>query len=258
MSEPCGARLGPARAYPPRVSFPPPPPEFHPALERLGVQLEPGDEARLGRYLELLQAGNERMNLTAIRDPAQAWIRHVQDSLSLVPFVASAEAETLIDVGSGGGLPGMVLACALPSLRVTLLEATGKKARFLEETAAALGLSNVTVLNARAEEAGQDHKLHRERYHVAVCRAVGHLAILLELALPLVRTGGTLLAVKGAKAAQEVAESAEALRVLQAEVVDSIVTGTGTVVVVHKVARTPRMWPRLPGEPERRPLGVPR
>lgn len=230
------------------------PPSVEAALAAMGVELDPGDADRLRAYLEALRGANERFNLTAITDPVPMWERHIQDSLTLVPFLASAEAREVIDVGSGGGLPGIPLAIAMPSVRVTLLEATGKKAAFLGEATAALGLANVRVLHARAESAGQDHHLHRGRYDAVVSRAVARLATLAELTVPFAREGGAVLLIKGAQAADEVAEAKQALYRLHAQVAGLHRTATGTVVVLEKVRPTPRAYPRLPGEPKRRPL----
>ena len=234
--------------------IPPIPPDVTAALAAQGIELEAGDADRLRAYLQALVEANERFNLTAVTEPSQMWVRHVQDSLTLVPFIASAEAKTVIDVGSGGGLPGLPLAIVMPDVRFTLLEATGKKAAFLGETAAALGCGNVAILHERAEVAGQDHHAHRARYDVAVSRAVGRLNVLAELTVPFVREGGTVLCIKGDKAAEEVAEAKQALYHLHAQVVDQVRTPTGTVVVIEKMRATPRTYPRLPGEPKRKPI----
>ncbi|MFM8640351.1 MAG: 16S rRNA (guanine(527)-N(7))-methyltransferase RsmG [Planctomycetota bacterium] len=224
------------------------------ALAGIGVELDSGDADRLRGYLEALRAANERFNLTAVTDPADMWVRHVQDSLTLVPFLASAEAKRVIDVGSGGGLPGLPLAIAMPDVRFTLLEATGKKAAFLEETIAALGIANARVINERAETAGQDHHQHRAHYDAVVARAVARLNTLAELTVPFAREGGSVLLIKGGQAADEVAEAKQALYRLHAQVVDLHRTATGTVVVIEKTRATPRSYPRTPGEPKRKPL----
>ncbi len=224
------------------------------ALQAQSVHLEDADAPRLQRYLELLLEANTKFNLTAIKDPLEAWTKHIQDSLSLVPFIATAEAKNLIDVGSGGGLPGLPLAIVLPQLQVTLLEATGKKAAFLAEVALQLQLSNVTVVCDRAETVGQDHQRFREQFDVVTSRAVGRLAVLLELTVPLAREGGHVLAIKGEQAATEVAECKQVLHMLHSHCVDLVPTGTGTVVVIQKQRKTARLYPRLPGEPKRRPL----
>ena len=163
---------------------------------------------------------------------------------------------TLLDVGSGGGLPGIPLAIAMPSLSVTLLEATGKKVRFLEAVVAALGLANVQVVQARAEDAGRDRERHRERFDIVVSRAVGALATLVELTVPFARVGGTVLAVKGERAEDEVAEAKQALYALHAHALEPIRTATSTIVPVRKMRITPKIYPRRPGEPKRVPLGL--
>lgn len=241
---------------------PQPPRDFIEQAASLGIEFDADDFARLARYLELLLDANTRFNLTAITDPAEAWRRHILDSLTLLPLIESAreareggEPLRVIDVGSGGGLPGMALACVMPHVRFTLLEATGKKAKFLQETARALGLENVEVVNARAETIGQDHRDHRARYDLVLSRAVGPLPVLLELTVPLAKVGGAVLAIKGERAAQEATDAKGALHLLHAAVVDLRPTLTGTIIVIDKSRATPRLYPRAPGEPKRRPLG---
>ena len=167
----------------------------------MGIELEPGDSERLRAYLEALRDANTRFNVTAIVEPEAMWVRHIQDSLTLVPFLASAEAKTVIDIGSGGGLPGIPLAIVMPEVQFTLLEATGKKAAFIKETIAALGVSNARILNDRAETAGQDHRDHRAKYDAVVARAVGKLNVLAELTVPFAREAGSIFLIKGDKAA---------------------------------------------------------
>lgn len=228
--------------------------DFRRAAADLGIAFDSGDLERLGGYLERLFDANTKFNLTAVTDPAEAWQRHVLDSLTLLPAVVAAEAASVIDVGSGGGLPGVPLAIALHSVRFTLLEATGKKARFLQETVAALGLSNVEVVSERAETAGQDRERYRERFDVAVARAVGRLPVLLELAAPLVRVGGHIAVIKGERAADEIKEARRALELLHCQVVSTTRNPTGTVVLIQKLQATAQRYARRPGEPGRRPL----
>lgn len=217
-------------------------------LATRGIELDADDVARLGRFLDLLEEANSRFNLTAIRDRAQSWERHIADSLELLPYLASAQAEgdrlRVADVGTGGGMPGLVLACVMPDAEFTLIESVGKKARFLEDAARALGLRNVRVEQRRAEDLGQDHRTTRERFDAVTSRAVARLALLLELCLPLVRPGGVMLTIKGEQAAAEIAEAARELGELRGAVVDQVRTPTGTVVVIEKTGRTPRTWPR--------------
>ncbi|MCA9286544.1 MAG: 16S rRNA (guanine(527)-N(7))-methyltransferase RsmG [Phycisphaerales bacterium] len=232
-----------------------PPVTFLETAAAEGIVFDPGDLPKLERYLDLLYEANQRFNLTAIEDRATAWTRHILDSLTLLAPLAAAEAKSVIDVGSGGGLPGIPLAIAMPEVRFTLLEATGKKATFLREAVAALALGNVEVVNERAETTGQDHHRHRECYDAVIARAVGPLPVLLELTVPLARVGGVVLCVKGERAAQEIEDARQALHLLHAAVIDTIRTPTGTIVVIEKQRKTPRNYPRRPGEPKRVPLG---
>lgn len=238
--------------------LPSPPPAFKESIQRLGLEFEPGDVERLGRFLDVLLETNKEFNLTGITDPEMAWMRHIVDSLALVPMLVSARAQTVIDVGSGGGLPGIPLAIVLPDVQFTLVESTGKKAKFLGRAATTLQLDNVDVVNDRAETIGQDHHHHRERYDVALARAVGRLPVLLELTVPLVKTGGLVLAIKGERAEEEIAEAKPALHMLHAGVANVVRGETGTIIVIEKHRKTPRLYPRTPGEPKRVPLGVPR
>ncbi len=225
---------------------------FTQALAAHGIELEPGDLDRLAHYLRLLYEANEQMNLTAVPRGDDAWMRHIFDSLTLLPLMQQSEARTVVDVGSGGGVPGLVLACVLPSVEFTLVESVGKKARFLEASASALGCATVRVRQVRAETLGAGDL--RECIDCVVSRAVARLPILLEYCLPMVRTGGLFVAIKGEQAAAEVAASTHALGELRGVVVDQARTPTGTLVVVEKTGKTPRRYPRAAGEPQRSPL----
>lgn len=222
-----------------------------PELEAFSID-EP-TEASLRRFLECLLEANRSFNLTAITDPAEAWSKHVLDSLTLLPDLRElAAGSSVIDVGSGGGLPALPLAIALPWLTFTLLEATAKKVRFLESTARELGLENVNVVCDRAENYGKGPE--RERFDATTSRAVSRLPVLLELTLPLLKVGGLNLAIKGEQAATEIHEATNALHVLHAKVEDTRRTPTGVVIRIRKFAPTPAKYPRRPGEPKLAPL----
>jgi 16S rRNA (guanine527-N7)-methyltransferase len=187
---------------------------------------------------------NEKFNLTAVKGRDEAWTRHILDSLTLLPLLTSLEAATVADVGSGAGLPGIPLAISLPGVKFTLIEATGKKARFIEETASALGLTNVVVVNDRAEKLGHDFA-HRERYDVVIARALGKLSAMLEWTVPLAKVGGFVLAMKGAKAGEELLEAKKEMHQLHVRPGEIVTTPTGVIVPIEKTRSTPKALPRV-------------
>jgi 16S rRNA (guanine527-N7)-methyltransferase len=207
----------------------------------------------LAAFLDRLLETNRSFNLTSITDAETAWHKHILDSLSLLPSLAASPAlQAVVDVGSGGGLPGLPLALALPERSFTLLEATGKKARFLAEVGRELGLNNLTVVHDRAESFGRG--AGRARFDAATSRALSRMPVLLELSLPLLRVGGVALALKGEQAELEVQEAQRALSLLGGAVRELRRTATGTIVTIDKLRPTPPEYPRRPGEPKRAPL----
>jgi len=259
--------------FPSGVAAVEPPAGFTERLAGLGIELEPAELDRLGRYLGLLLAVNQTMNLTAVREPGEAWTRHVFDSLTLLGVLGEVEAADreaglrVLDVGSGGGLPGIPLAVCMPGARFTLLDSTAKKCAFMAHAARELGLENVTVVHDRAETAGAfagkkragsafNGGGMRENFDVVTARAVGRLATLLELTVPFARVGGLCVLTKGQKAEEELAEAKRALHLLHAAHAGTVETPTGRVVVVEKLRKTPRDYPRGIGEAKRKPLGL--
>jgi len=223
---------------------------------RGGVNLQNQQREKISRYLELLLAANARMNLTRIVDPKSAEILHVGDALTVLPFLP-ATSHRLADVGSGGGVPGIILAIARPDARVTLIEATKKKAEFLKTAIDELGLTNVTVEPIRAEEAGRSEL--RESFDVAVARAVATLDWLAEWMLPLVKKGGVMLAMKGQKAADELAGARRIVAKLgggAGEIIPVELPGAEHHVILRfrKIGTTDSRWPRAASAAKGRPL----
>jgi 16S rRNA (guanine527-N7)-methyltransferase len=178
----------------------------------------------------------------------------IEDCLVLLAHLE--DARTVVDVGSGGGLPGLALKISRPELELTLVEADQSKAAFLVQACARLELAHTDVVAARAEEAGRDPR-HRERYDVAVARAVAPMPVLVELCLPLVRVGGRLLAQKTDR--EEIAAASHAIDSLGGSLrsvlpARSGIRASGLVVIVDKVMPTPAAYPRRPGVPNRKPL----
>jgi 16S rRNA (guanine527-N7)-methyltransferase len=226
---------------------------------RADLSLSDAQGELLSKYLDLLIAANERMNLTRITDRGAAEVQHVGDALTVLPHLPN-EPHRLADVGSGGGVPGIPLAIARPDVRVTLIEATKKKAAFLQSASAQLGLSNVTVLEHRAEDVGRLDK-YRDDFNIAVARAVATMPWLAEWCLPLVQRGGKMLAMKGPKVAEELPLAAKAILWLNGgEPVIHPVELPGTehrvIVEIKKLGKTDPKYPRPATLAKGKPLGV--
>ncbi|HSO39396.1 MAG TPA: 16S rRNA (guanine(527)-N(7))-methyltransferase RsmG [Labilithrix sp.] len=206
---------------------------FAARLDAIGAAVGAGTLAQLGDYLGRLLAMNEQMNLTAVKEPGAAWERHILDALTLLPLLAEVPAGArLVDIGSGGGVPGLPLAIARPDLQVTLVEATQKKASFLSAVSAAMGLSNVEVRAERAEQLGKGEL--RGKFDVVTARAVARLVSLAPLALPFARPGGVVLLIKGQRADEELAEAASVIARGHAVVAPTVATPTGRIVVLRR------------------------
>lgn len=211
-------------------------------------------------YRELVE-WNRRFNLTAITDWEGVLVRHFLDSLSCLKALPREELRRarVVDVGTGAGFPGLPLKIVCPEMRLTLLEATGKKVTFLKHIVSVLGLKGVEVIHGRAEQLGRD-PTRREQYDWALARAVADMPTLAEYLLPLVRVGGTALAQKGEDAAAEVHGAENAIATLGGRVRQLLpvelrgLAETRYLVVVDKVAATPEKYPRRPGIPKKSPL----
>lgn len=233
---------------------------FSADAQALGVALNDAQRTAFRRYEDMLLAENRRLNLTSITTPDEVQIKHFLDSLTGLALLPASAGLRVIDVGTGAGFPGIPLKIARLNLRLTLLEATRKKAGFVERLTDRLGLSHVHVIWERAETLSHD-PAHREQYDVALARAVAALPTLLELLLPFCRVGGACIAWKGPRAEEEVIAAEEALALMGGrlrEVRKLRLPGTDeparSLIVVDKVAPTPKRYPRRPGIPAKRPL----
>jgi 16S rRNA (guanine527-N7)-methyltransferase len=171
--------------------------------EELGLALLATQKQKLLDYLELLGKWNSVYNLTAIRDPKQMMIQHILDSLALVPAVAARNAVTVLDVGSGGGLPGIVLAIVLPELAVTLNDIVHKKTAFQSQAKTQLGLANLSVVTGRVESLRAGHEVPG-KFDVIVSRAFAELADFVTLSRHLLAEDGRILAMKGVRPDAEI------------------------------------------------------
>jgi 16S rRNA (guanine527-N7)-methyltransferase len=222
-----------------------------------GMPLSPAQIMQFDTYAAELRRWNERVNLTAIADDVGIVTRHFLDSLRCARSWGRAP-QSLIDIGAGAGFPGLPLKILRPELQLTLVESIAKKAAFLRHMADTLGLTNVEIVVARAEAAGRD-SAQRERYDVAVARAVAELRVLAEYCLPLCRVGGRFLAPKGAQIEGELRAALPAIaqlggRLVAIEAVELPELEPRTLVVIEKISATPPQYPRAPGIPAKRPL----
>lgn len=235
---------------------------------QMGIELDETHLAAFDRYQAELLDWNQRFNLTSITDPAEIEVKHFLDSLSCLLALPAIDRRPVaqwlqtslraVDIGAGAGFPGLPLKIVWPGLRLTLLETTGKKCRFLQHMVAVLGLADVDVVQSRAEVFGQG--AGRQAFDLALGRAVTRLPALLEYALPLLRVGGWFIAQKGRDPQEEVLASQVALETLGGSYHDSLpvavpgLDASRTLVLVAKAGPTPAAYPRRPGIPERQPL----
>jgi 16S rRNA (guanine527-N7)-methyltransferase len=222
------------------------------------ADLGPADREALETILTLL--AEERASVSSVTDPAQAWKVHVDDSLSGLVVGPLASAERIADIGSGAGFPGLPLAVALPAARVELIESVGRKCEFMRRAATAAAIENVEVVNARSEELASEPSA-REAFDAVTARAVGRLSTLAELASPLLREGGVLVAWKGRRdeeEEQELDRAAESLAMAPEQIL-AVGPYAGSrhrhLHVMRKSGPTPSDLPRRPGMAKKRPRG---
>jgi 16S rRNA (guanine527-N7)-methyltransferase len=220
-------------------------------------------EARLKLEAVLGLIADDPRSLTSVRDPAEAWRAHVADSLTGLEVPALCAASRIADVGAGAGFPGLVLALALPQAQVDLIESVSRKCEFMREAAQKAGIPNVGVINARSEEHAAADRSGREAYDAVTARAVARLATLAELASPLLREGGVLVAWKGKRDADEESELERVLEATAMEPEDVIEVGESAgyehrhLHVLRKKGITPVNLPRRPGMAKKRTLNQP-
>lgn len=209
------------------------------------------------KYMELLKEWNKKINLTAIEDDREIVIKHFIDSLSITPYIENRDIK-LVDVGTGAGFPGIPLKIMNPNIRVTLLDSLDKRIKFLNEVITVNNISGISAVHGRAEDFGLN-QMYREKYDIAVARAVANLPVLLEYCLPFVKINGIFIAMKGSNT-EEFDNCNKALDILGGKI-EKIEKMTlpftnieRNVVVVRKFRQTPTKYPRKAGKPSKEPL----
>jgi len=228
----------------------------------LNLELTPKHLSQFSRYTHLLLDWNERINLTAITEPAEIMLKHFLDSLFFVQWIKKlsiSEDLTIGDLGTGAGFPGIPIKILMPDRNVILIDALLKRVIFLNEVIEQLGLSSISACHARAEDVARD-PLHREKFGIITARAVAELPVLLEYAIPLLEVGGFLFAAKGMEPESEIRSAKKALQLLHCRVehLEKYRLGEGadyrSLIMIRKVGETPSKYPRQAGKPKKSPL----
>lgn len=230
--------------------------EFIKQLEEIGITLTELQQKKLKEYCTFLLEYNSHTNLTAIKDPNAVYLKHFYDSLMAARYVDFHKISSLLDIGTGAGFPGMVLKIVFPNIRVTLLDSNHKKTDFLKELVKRLQLSDIEIINARAEEYAQNHL---EEFDMVTSRAVAKLRILVELGLPMLKIEGHFIALKG-NCEEELEEALDTISIMGGKVAQKvednlpIEKSIRTFVDIEKFISTPTGYPRKYDKIVRNPL----
>ncbi|CAM3234438.1 16S rRNA (guanine(527)-N(7))-methyltransferase RsmG [Vagococcus fessus] len=236
------------------------PEEFKQALGEKGITLTDNQMLQFAMYFKLLVEWNNKMNLTAITEEKEVYLKHFYDSIMLaMANDFSGENLSLCDVGSGAGFPSIPLKIVFPSLSITIVDSLNKRITFLKTLSDELGLDNVYLYHDRAETFGKN-KDFRESFDYVTARAVARLNILTELCLPLVKKNGLFLAMKAAKSEEETEEAKKAISLLggklesEEDVTLPVTNDSRYIIAIRKKKETPNKYPRKPGMPNKQPL----
>ncbi|MTT31060.1 16S rRNA (guanine(527)-N(7))-methyltransferase RsmG [Terrilactibacillus sp. BCM23-1] len=233
--------------------------QFTKLLEEKGISLSPHQLKQFHTYYELLVEWNKKMNLTAITEKDDVYLKHFYDSITPGFYYPFSEHQSLCDVGSGAGFPSIPLKIVYPEIKVTIVDSLKKRLTFLQEVIDKLALKQVTLYHDRAELFAKKPDI-RESFDIVSARAVAHLSVLSEYCLPLVKVGGQFIALKGAQAKDELKNSEHALTVLGGKIskLESLVlpeeNSLRHIIFIEKNKQTPKKYPRKPGTPSKSPL----
>ncbi len=233
--------------------------EFTQALNAHNLKLNENQIIQFNRYFELLVEWNEKMNLTAITEEKEVYLKHFFDSISPSFYYDFAKIETVCDIGAGAGFPSIPLKICFPHLEITIVDSLNKRIGFLNELATELGLTDVNFVHSRAEDFGQ-LKENREAYDVVTARAVARTNVLSEYCLPLCKVNGKFIAMKGSLMDNELIEASNAIKILGGKIKEEITftlpieESDRSILIIDKVKKTPKKYPRKAGTPQKSPL----
>ncbi|WP_102026164.1 16S rRNA (guanine(527)-N(7))-methyltransferase RsmG [Salirhabdus sp. Marseille-P4669] len=233
--------------------------QFRDSLKEKGIELSEQQMNQFDTYYRVLVEWNEKMNLTAITDEQEVYLKHFYDSITAAFYVNFDQPLNVCDVGAGAGFPSLPLKIVYPSLKVTIVDSLNKRITFLNHLANQLGLENVEFIHDRAETFGKN-KRYRETFDVVTARAVARMSVLSELCLPLVKVGGDMIALKAAQFKEEETDARKAVQLLggQWEKVHTFYLpeeeSERNIAIINKVKPTPKTYPRKPGTPNKSPI----
>lgn len=233
--------------------------QFIMMLKEKGITLSPVQIEQFERYFQLLVEWNEKMNLTAITEKEEVYLKHFYDSISAAFFADFNQEISVCDVGAGAGFPSIPLKICFPSIHVTIVDSLQKRITFLNHLAKELNLTNVSFYHDRAETFGQNPQF-RESFDLVTARAVARLSVLSELCLPLAKVNGQFVAMKGASAKEELEEGRKAIKILGGELIEEhqfqlpTEESNRSIFIINKSQKTPKKYPRKPGTPNKTPI----
>lgn len=228
-------------------------------MNLFGIELTELQEKQFKKYYELLIYWNDRINLTAITEYDEVLKKHFEDSISIYKAINMEEINSIIDIGTGAGFPGIPIKILFPHIKLTLLDSLNKRIKFLNLLIEELGLKDVETLHGRAEDFGKKSE-YREQYDLCVSRAVANLSTLSELCIPFVKVGGKFISYKSEKATEELLNANNAIKVLgggDIKIVDIFIPDTNyerKLILIGKSVSTNKKYPRKAGTPGKEPI----
>ncbi|PLR94034.1 16S rRNA (guanine(527)-N(7))-methyltransferase RsmG [Bacillus sp. T33-2] len=233
--------------------------KFQSMLAEKGITLSQRQMDQFDQYYHTLVEWNEKMNLTAITEKPDVYLKHFYDSITAAFYFDFNQPFKICDVGAGAGFPSIPIKIAFPELRVTIVDSLNKRISFLEHLAKTLELSNVSFIHDRAETFGKNPD-HREQYDIVMARAVARMSVLSELCLPLVKPGGVFIAMKGVQGKEELEAGRKAIDVFGGKIAEvhsfklPVEESERNILILKKQKPTPKQYPRKPGTPNKMPI----